>query len=80
VPAPSLDVKLEGRVFLVTGACPNISFFVDDARVVADKSTDYKDGKCGGVQNGRQVKVNGVESGGVVRATKIELEKDNDDD
>jgi len=73
-------VKLEGHAFLVTGGCPNISFFVDGARVAADGSTDYKKGKCGDVENGRQVKVNGVKSGDVVRATKIELEKDDDDD
>jgi hypothetical protein len=73
-------VHLDGRAFLVVGGCPNIAFLVDGTQVAADGSTDYKKGNCGDVTNGRGVKVDGVLSGVVVRATKIELQKDKDND
>jgi hypothetical protein len=78
-PTPPRLVKLEGRASAVAGGCPNISFFVDGERVAADSSTEYKKGKCGDVANGRELKVEGVKSD-LVHATKIEVEKDDDDD
>jgi Domain of unknown function (DUF5666) len=75
-------VHLDGAASSVGGSCPNISFVVGGARVVADGSTDYKKGECRDVSNGRQVTVTGLQSGDTVRATMIELQKDqkNDDD
>jgi Domain of unknown function (DUF5666) len=77
-PTPPRSVKLDGRVSSVAGGCPNISFVVDGERVAADGSTEYRKGKCGDVDNGREVKVEGLKTD-VVHATKIELEKDDDD-
>ena len=71
-------MHLDGLAFFVFGGCPNVSFFVNGTRVNADGSTDYKKGNCGDIENGRGVKVDGVQSGDAVRATKIELDKDKD--
>lgn len=62
----------------VTGNCPDISFFLEGTRVVADRSTEYKKGKCGDVRSGRKATVNGVKTNNVVQATKIEIDKDDD--
>jgi hypothetical protein len=67
-------MKLEGTVSDLTGKCPDLSFFVDGTHVVADRSTDYKKGKCGDVRNGRKVKVTGVKTNNVVQATTIEID------
>jgi len=74
-------VHLNGAVSSLGGSCPNISFVVGGARVVADGSTDYKKGECRDVSSGQQVTVTGLQSGDTVRATMIELQKakNNDD-
>jgi hypothetical protein len=79
-PSPPRAVHLDGTAFLVTGGCPSISFFVDGEHVVTDGSTDYKKGNCGDVRGLRRVKVDGLKSGDLVHATRIELEKDDDDE
>jgi hypothetical protein len=75
-------VHLDGAVSSLGGSCPNISFVVGGALVVADGSTDYKKGECRDVSSGQQVTVTGLQSGDTVRATMIELQKakSNDDD
>lgn len=78
-PPPSGDLHLEGSASGVSGGCPNISFSLGGTLVVADGSTDYKKGGCSDVRNGRDLKVDGVQTGGTVKATQIQLGKGNDD-
>ena len=61
---------------LVSGSCPNVTFLVGIQQVVTDSSTDYKRGNCTDLRTGRVVKVEGLRTSGVVRATKIELKRD----
>ena len=79
-PTPLPEVHLEGRAFLVSGGCPDISFSLEGQRVVADRSTDYRKGDCKDVTNGRSMSVTGLQPGDSVRATRIELEKKDDED
>jgi len=44
--------------------------------IVTDASTDFHKGKCGDLEEGTSVSGEGVlQSGGVVRATKIDVDK-----
>ena len=78
-PIPSKDVHLDGTALFVSGACPDISFFVDGRRVEANGQTQFK-GKCNDLNGGDHVVVDGKDNGDVVTATKIELKKKKDDD
>lgn len=59
-------------------ACPDATFVLSGYQVVADKSTDYKGGKCADLKTGRSMRVDGKLSTGVVKASKIEFMKGSD--
>src|SRR5262245_41476145 len=73
-PPPPVDLQVEGTVSALSGRCPDISFAIGATQVVASGSTTYQNGNCGDVRNGRDVKVDGTQSKGVVKASRIQLE------
>ena len=74
-------MEFEGSVSSLSGRCPEVTFKVRNYTVVTDRSTDYsKKSDCGDVKNGRGVNVAGVtQSNGTVRATKIGVNRDDND-
>jgi hypothetical protein len=74
-------VEFDGSVSNLSGRCPELTFKVRSYTVVTDRSTDYsKKSDCGDVKNGREVNVAGViQSNGTVRATKIGVNRDDND-
>jgi hypothetical protein len=55
-------------------------FLVDLTLVTTNSSTDFKKGNCGDLRTGRDVDVDAVRTGDLVRATKVEFKKDKHDD
>jgi Putative binding domain, N-terminal/Viral BACON domain len=75
-PPTGQQVHIEGTAVLAGGSCPAVTFFVNFRRVVTDGSTDYaRKNDCSDLQTGRRVKVDGIDTGEVVRATMITIEK-----
>jgi hypothetical protein len=71
---PPLAVDFEGKVSARTGTCPNIAFSAGGRKVVADRNTAYKDGRCNDLSNGDKVRVRGTQAlNGVVDASQIDL-------
>ena len=66
-------------MLLVTGGCPNLSFFIGLQRVVTDSSTDFRKGSCDKLDIGATVDVDGTTTDGVVHAAAVTLHKDNSD-
>jgi hypothetical protein len=53
---------------------------VRGTKVIADNSTEYDDGKCSDMKNGRKVQIKGLKQpDGSVLAREIEFEDDDDD-
>jgi hypothetical protein len=76
----SFELKVEGPVSGLTGACPAIRFTVYGTSVVAGPSTRFDDGVCATVRNGSWVEVKGVEQpDGSVLAWRIDLDDDASD-
>jgi hypothetical protein len=76
-PPPTPSVHLEGTALLVSGSCPDVTFYVNLRRVVTNRSTNYDDkSKCGDLQTGRQVEVDGTDNGSAVVAVLIQIGKD----
>ena len=72
-PAPK-TVHIEGKALLVSGRCPNLTFLVLTQRITTDGATSFSKGKCSDLKTGKDVEIDGVESNGVVLATKIRLD------
>ena len=71
-PPPDPKVELEGVAFAVRGSCPDVTFGLNGVTVVADASTQYRQGNCAQVQNERRVIVVGpLQPDGSVRAELI---------
>jgi hypothetical protein len=68
-------VHLDGNVESVSGQCPSIEFRLDGRRVEADGSTDYKHGQCKDVSAGDHLKVDGIDYGAYVTASRIDIRK-----
>ena len=59
------------------GSCPAVSFMVSDRTVTTDGDTKFEHGSCKSLQSGVKVEVKGrVQADDSVRATKIEIKKD----
>jgi Putative binding domain, N-terminal/Viral BACON domain len=76
-PPPSgTQVHIEGTAFVLGGSCPNITFLVKFQRIVTDGNTEYdKKNDCSDLQTGTNVDVDGIDTGDVVRATKIKIDR-----
>jgi hypothetical protein len=73
-------VEMSGRAVFVGGSCPNLTFFVlgSERRVFTTGDTNFK-GNCRNLENGTRVSVDGrLQSDGRVRATKVEIDDDDD--
>ena len=69
------EVKLDGSVSDLSGGCPNLSFTVDGTTVTTDGDTAFDGGACSDVQNGTEVKVEGLrQPDGSVLASEVELD------
>jgi hypothetical protein len=79
-PAPSTPVEFEGRAFFVSGRCPDLRFLVQGTIVLTDRDTNFRRGSCDDLSFGDRIEGRGLrDGGGLVRATSIELKKDDDD-
>ena len=79
-PPRPVHVQFEGTIAGLSGSCPNLSFSVNGASIVADGSTSYdKHAKCGDVRNGQSVSGEGdVQANGAIKATRLEVSGEND--
>lgn len=66
-------MDFEGTVSGVSGRCPDLSFMAGGRRVVANRNTDYKHGKCTDLSNGDRPAIAGTMIGDTVTATSIDL-------
>jgi Domain of unknown function (DUF5666)/Putative binding domain, N-terminal/Viral BACON domain len=72
-PVPEEDVELSGRVFALSGQCPNLLFTVEGSVVVTNDATKFKGGKCDDIENGTRVRIKGRrQSTGIVVAREVE--------
>jgi hypothetical protein len=75
------EISLDGRLSALSGACPAISFTLENRRVYTTTATEFSRGPCRDVRSGMRVDVRGhLMSDGLVRAATVRLEKDDDDD
>jgi hypothetical protein len=80
-PTPGREIELEGRARDVSGACPALQFRLDGRRVFTTNLTEFRNGSCRSLGNGRELEIEGREmSDGTVRADRIEFEDDDDDE
>lgn len=67
-------VEIDGAVSGLSGSCPNLSFSVNGEHVFSDGSTQFREGHCKHVEEGRRVLVVGErEADNRVRAQRIDL-------
>jgi hypothetical protein len=80
-PPTGQQVHIEGIAFVVGGKCPNITFVIGLQRIITNRDTDYE-GKpdCADLRTGRTVAVDGTQTDEFVVATKIQINKDEDDE
>jgi hypothetical protein len=71
---PVRTVDLEGRVAGLSGSCPALTFTIRGQAVYTTPATQYDDGRCEDIRNGRQVEVRGtLMSDDRVRADRVEI-------
>ena len=67
--------EITGRVSLLSGTCPAMSFTVGTRRVTTGAATRFKDGACAALKNGNRVEVKGtLQSDGTLLATVVEID------
>jgi Domain of unknown function (DUF5666) len=70
----SSPVEIEGVASELTGACPAIKFKIAGYTVVTDARTEFDDGLCKDVANGKKVEVEGkVGQDGTLLASEVDL-------
>ena len=75
------EVRLEGTVTSLGGACPNITFRVDGILVLTSAATMFEHGDCATLRNGEGVRVDGHQQpNGSVQATEVDVDEPEDDD
>jgi uncharacterized protein DUF5666/BACON domain-containing protein/all-beta uncharacterized protein len=68
------ELKLEGKISNLAGACPNLRFRVDNRTVVTDRETEFRHGECTKARNGDGVTVRGfAQPDATVVATRIDF-------
>ena len=73
-PNPGTTVEFGGRVSSLSGSCPDVTFSIGLATIVADMTTSYKHGSCDDLRNGRSIKVTGTANFPLsISATSIDL-------
>ena len=77
---PAPDVKVEGIVAGLTGACPAVTFTINGTTIVTNSTTQFEDGLCTAIQNGTNVDVKGTQQAdGTVLAIKIDIDNPDPD-
>jgi hypothetical protein len=73
-PPTGEHVHTQGTAFVIGGTCPAITFLIRLQQFVTNSDTEYE-GKndCGDLRNGRNVEVDGTQTGEFVVATKIRI-------
>ena len=68
-------VNVEGKIGSLQGACPNLTFSVEDTIVQTTADTRYDHGACESLRTGVKVKVKGLQSsnGGTVLALEVKV-------
>ena len=62
----------------MTGSCPDLAFAVTGTAVYADRSTQYREGECKHVEEGRRVIVVGQrQADSRIRAERIDIKQRN---
>jgi hypothetical protein len=75
-PPPPVEVEVDftGRVLLVFGTCPALTFNVDENTVFTTSDTNFKKGNCRDVELGERVRIKGTRlANGTVRAREVEF-------
>jgi hypothetical protein len=71
--APVFEIK--GRLSLLSGACPAISFTVGTTKVKTAAATKFKDATCAKIKDGTRVEVKGTpQTDGTLLATVVEVD------
>jgi Domain of unknown function (DUF5666) len=74
------DTEVTGAVSGLTGACPTVTFTVQNTRVTTSSTTAFSDTTCARVANGMRVEVKGArQSDGSIAASRVEAEDDDED-
>ena len=69
------EVRLEGKVSALSGACPSLRFTVQNRLVRTDGDTEFRHGKCSDTKNGESVDVRGFrQADGSIDATRVEFD------
>jgi Domain of unknown function (DUF5666) len=72
---------LAGRIFVLTGRCPNLRFVVQGTVTLTNDDTKFRKGSCGNLENGDDVRVKGQrQADGTVEAREVERRDDDDND
>jgi hypothetical protein len=75
-----VTLDFAGTIFGLSGRCPDVAFTIGLARITADNSTDFNKSKCGDLRDGRSASGHGVlQLTGTIKATQIEVRKDDHD-
>ncbi len=74
-PNPNPEVKVEGPLSGLGGACPDRTFTVAGTAIVTNSATRFEDGTCATLQAGTPVQVKGTrQSNGSVLATSVDID------
>lgn len=58
--AQNHEVEITGPVAKLSGTCPSLQFTVGNQQIVTNAGTDFDDGTCADVRNGRRIEVEGT--------------------
>jgi len=73
-------VGFSRRISGVSGRCPSVTFNAGGRTIAVDSDTDFKKSKCDDLKNDRSVDGEGdVQPNGTIKATKIEVNKKDDE-
>ncbi len=73
--SPRADYEEKGAVSELAGICPQVTFRVNGRLVLTHAGTEWEDGTCQELDNGRRVEVDGtLRADGALIAHEVELE------
>jgi hypothetical protein len=81
VPPVQREVELKGKISLLAGTCPSVTFTVSSTKVTTNAVTSFDDSVCTALHNGDAVEVKGTkQTDGSVLASRVEKENEDEDD
>jgi hypothetical protein len=70
---PPTEVRLEGRIDIIVGACPDLRLVVDDTVVITTSRTTFRRRSCDDLERRDTVKITGLrQADGTVVASEVE--------